>query len=115
MTQQRTFPENVSQPTAQPPNGPTILAEEFIGPEPWHGTTGGTVNHKCKCLACRFVWKQYTMQARKERAARISSDDPRHGKSSFYLNHGCRCDKCRAAHTQACRDARRRKLSGVAS
>jgi hypothetical protein len=86
----------------------TAIAEEFIGPERWHGTAGGTTNHDCKCLACRTMWAQTNLQSRKDRAARITADDPRHGKSSFYLNHGCRCDKCRKAHTSARRESRNR-------
>ena len=78
-----------------------IIASEAIGPERWHGTTGGTSNHGCKCLACRTVWTQYCLRRRKERAEAIQADDPRHGKSTFYLNHGCRCDKCRDAHRVA--------------
>lgn len=87
----------------------TIIASQILGPERWHGTIGGTTNHKCKCLACRTVWKQYTLQARKERAANVSPGDPRHGNANFYLNHGCRCAECRAAHTKACRERRHRR------
>lgn len=75
-----------------------ILAEEFIGPDRWHGTTGGTTNHACKCLACRTVWTAHCLQARKDRAKLINPDDPRHGKYTFYANHGCRCEPCTTAH-----------------
>jgi len=88
-----------------------IIAEEFIGPESWHGTTGGTSNHKCKCLACRKVWTAYCLRRRKERAEQIKPDDPRHGKPSFYLNHSCRCDKCRRAHTNATYAQRARRIA----
>lgn len=86
-----------------------IIASENIGPEPWHGTEGGTSNHKCKCLACRTVWKQYCLKRRAERAASIDPNDERHGKYSFYVNYGCRCDPCRDANNARARDLRKRR------
>lgn len=86
-----------------------IIATEDIGPERWHGTTGGTSNHNCKCLACRKVWTEYCKRRRAERSANIAPDDPRHGKLSFYYNHACRCAKCRAAHAKRARELRAAK------
>jgi hypothetical protein len=74
--------------------------------EGWHGTPGGTTNHKCKCPACRAAWAEYCLARRAERAKSIAPDDPRHGTAAFYQNHGCRCAKCREASTDSKRALR---------
>lgn len=74
--------------------------------EPWHGTTGGYTNHKCRCDDCRAALREYQKERRRARIAEATPDHV-HGTANGYGNYGCRCDACRAAWT-----ANERRLRG---
>ena len=79
---------------------------------PWHGTTNGYNNLKCRCEACRAAWAEFCAEMRMVRRIKLLSGDgaPTHGKASTYGNYGCRCQPCTTAWTvESTARARRRR------
>jgi hypothetical protein len=74
--------------------------------EPWHGTTGGYTNHRCRCTPCRAAHRD-NFRARRGRGHRIDGSVP-HGTEGGYNNYACRCELCRTAHRDTSRAYRLR-------
>jgi hypothetical protein len=65
--------------------------------EPWHGTTNGYRNKKCRCIDCKAAKAE---ERKKAKSRPINGDEEWHGTVSGYVNRGCRCEKCFSAHKQ---------------
>ena len=60
----RLYVYNGDQPFTGPvktrPTAEQLAADLAAGHESWHGTLGGTTNHRCKCTPCRDVWAAHS-------------------------------------------------------
>jgi len=76
--------------------------------EPWHGTSGGYGNHKCRCAECRAAWAA-SVAVSQERRSKRPVPEHVHGTQNGYGNYKCRCAPCTAEWARATLDRYHRR------
>lgn len=77
---------------------------------PWHGTTNGYGNYRCRCVPCTTASTDAKFKQTLVRAARAAAGAPVPHGVNGYGNYRCRCEVCTTAVTEY-RAARREKWS----
>ena len=72
----------------------TCLACLRLVREPWHGTSGGYVNHRCHCVPCTEANR---VRMENWRADHWGMEPPKHNETGYNM-YGCRCPVCSEDH-----------------